>query len=249
MKKYSKNGALFAVLIVAAAGIYLLDKEAQPVPAAVAQKEAATEVRAASGLQPEIVRGDSSKKQVIFTFDGGASAESGEAILRALKKHGVVGTFFLTGKFAEQNPELVKKITGDRHEIFNHTYSHPDLTTLTEGEIKEEFDRADAIISGLIGKSTKPYFRPPYGARNARVVEAARESGYQSVYWTVDVLDWKESAGFTAAQAKERILKNLEPGTIYLMHIGDTITGTVLGEVLTEIESRGYAVVSLTKGI
>ncbi|MBI2049160.1 MAG: polysaccharide deacetylase family protein [Parcubacteria group bacterium] len=249
MKKYSKNGALFAVLVVAAAGIYLLDKEAQPAPPAMAQKEAVAEARAAGGLQTEIARGDSSQKQVIFTFDGGSGVESGEAILSTLKKHGVVGTFFLTGKFAEQNLELVKKIAVDEHEIFNHTYSHPNLTDLSENKIKEEFERTDAIIQNLTGKSTKPYFRAPYGARNARVLEAAGKSGYQSVYWTVDVLDWKESAGFTALQAKERIVKNLAPGTIYLMHIGDTITGTVLDEVFTEIELRGYRIVSLTNGI
>ena len=59
----------------------------------------------------EIVWGNRSEKQVIFTFDGGATAESGEAILSALKKHNVKGTFFLTGKFVEKNQELVKKIS------------------------------------------------------------------------------------------------------------------------------------------
>lgn len=240
MKKHLKNGAVFAALFVAVVGAYIVSHDLQPVPAVVAEK---------GDVEPEIVRGVSDKKQVIFTFDGGSGAESGEAILSTLKKHGVIGTFFLTGKFAEENTELVKEIAREGHEIFNHTYFHPDLTTMSEEGIKNELTRADEAIQNLTGKSTKPYFRPPYGARNERVRAVAAEAGYTSAYWTVDVLDWKENEGFTAEEAKKRILSNLAPGTIYLMHIGDTITGKILDEVFTEIESRGYAIVSLTQGI
>ncbi len=197
----------------------------------------------------EISRGDTSKKQVIFTFDGGSGAQSAEAILGTLNKHHVQGTFFLTGKWAEANPSLVKKIAQNGNEIFNHTYDHKDLTTLTDTQIADELSHAERIISGLTGVTTKPYFRPPYGARNQHVREFVALEGYQSIFWTVDALDWKESSGETASQVKTRILSNVQPGTIFLMHIGDTITGSILDDVFTQIESRGYSVVSLTKGI
>ena len=77
----------------------------------------------------------------------------------------------------------------------------------------------------------------------------ALRAGFQSVYWTTDALDWKESQGITASDVKSRIFSNLAPGAIYLMHLGDTLTGAVLDEVLTEIEARGYSIVSLTEGI
>ncbi len=237
-KEHFKDVTVLAVLLLAVFGAYLLGEKPTPRRAQETEK-----------TKPEIVWGNRAPKQVIFSFDGGSGAESGEEILAALKKHDVTGTFFLTGKFAEQNPGLVKKIAADGHEIFNHTYSHPNLTTLSEAEIRDELARADAAIKKLTGKSTKPYFRPPYGARDARVLAVAAGAGYQSVYWTTDVLDWKESEGVTAAAAQARIFRNLEPGALFLMHIGGTLTGKILDEVFTEIESRGYAVVSLTKGI
>src|SRR5258708_18900802 len=81
---------------------------------------------------PEIAHGDNSKKQVIFTFDGGSTVQSADAILATLAKHHVRGTFFLTGKMIETYPGLVKRIASGDNEIFNHTYDHPRLTTLSD---------------------------------------------------------------------------------------------------------------------
>ena len=196
---------------------------------------------------PEIVWGDRTKQQVIFTFDGGAGNHSIDEILEALDKHDVRGTFFLTGKWAEQNGESMRRISADGHEVFNHTYSHRDLTTLTDAEIKEEFAKTEAIIKRFTGKTTLPYFRPPYGARNSRVLAAAAASGYRSIYWTIDALDWKP--GISDAEVRARVLDNLKPGTIYMMHIGDDITGRLLDELFTEIKSRGYSIRPLTQGL
>lgn len=245
-KKHFKDLAVLAVFLVAVMGIYSLLQEQELKLESAAVSEI-SEIIVVGG--PEIVRGDRDARQVIFTFDGGSGAESGEGILNALEKHGITGTFFLTGKFAEENPELVKKIAREGHEIFNHTYFHPDLTALSDEEIKNELTRADEAIQNLTGKSTKPYFRAPYGARDEHVLKAAAEAGYTSVYWTTDVLDWKESEGMTATAAQARIFGNLQPGAIFLMHIGDTITGTILDGVFSEIKSRGYTVGSLTRGM
>jgi peptidoglycan/xylan/chitin deacetylase (PgdA/CDA1 family) len=79
------------------------------------------------------------------------------------------------------------------------------------------------------------------------VLDVAWSQGFRSVYWTVDALDWKE--GVTAGEVSDRILNNLNPGTIYLMHVGDTITGQILDEMLSAIQSRGYEITSLTGGL
>jgi len=200
-------------------------------------------------IKPEIVWGNQTKKQVIFTFDGGAGTHSADLILQTLKNNNIKATFFLTGRWAELNPALVKRIANEGHEIFNHTYSHPDLTTISDAQISEEFRKSENIIRNLTGKSTKPFFRPPFGARNIHVRELAAKEGYQSIYWTVDAFDWKEEGGFTDAQTKERIFSNLKPGTIFMMHIGDNITGRILDDVIRQIKSRGYEIVPLSKGI
>lgn len=197
----------------------------------------------------EIVRIKTGKKIVVFTFDAGAGKQSLDSILKTLKKHGVKATFFVTGSFAEKNGEDIRRIAAEGHEVFNHTDTHPNLTKITDEKIIAELESAEQKISMLTGKTTKPFFRPPYGARDERVRRVCASAGYRCVYWTVDALDWKEDQGITDAEVKTRILKNLSPGAIYLMHIGDNITGRVLDEVLTEIKRQGYGILSLSQAM
>jgi peptidoglycan/xylan/chitin deacetylase (PgdA/CDA1 family) len=164
-----------------------------------------------------------------------------------LAQYGVRGTFFLTGKFSEANPDLTRQIASAGHEIFNHTYSHPDLATVSDDTIAAELQREENINLSLTGKSTKPYFRPPYGSRNAHILDVAWAQGYRSVYWTVDALDWQTTA--TDSFVYNRVISNLSNGMIVLMHIGDDITGRILGSLFADIKSRGYSIVSLTQGL
>jgi peptidoglycan/xylan/chitin deacetylase (PgdA/CDA1 family) len=197
----------------------------------------------------EISIGNTFKKQVIFTFDAGSTSDSLDEILRVLEKYNVKGTFFLTGRWVEQNKERTKLIASKGHEIFNHTYNHPDLTKISDEEISQEFKKLDDLVMSLTGKSTKPYFRPPYGARNQHVWDYTYSIGYQSVYWTIDSLDWKEAYGFTPAESKARIMNNLKPGAIVLMHVGSKITGEILDSTFADITAQGYKIVSLTEGL
>ncbi len=195
----------------------------------------------------EIARGNPNKKQLIFTFDCGAGTNSANKILEIAQKHGIKLTFFTTGKFTEKNPEIIKKFAAAGHEVFNHTYDHPYLTKITDEQIKDELAKADGIISQQTDATTKPYFRPPYGDRNQHVLEIASELGYQSVYWTTDALDWMPDK--TRDQVKTQIYSHLKNGAIFLMHVGDDITGQILDEVFTKVENDGYKIVSLTEGL
>ncbi len=202
------------------------------------------------GLVPsEITQGDASKKQIIFTFDGGEGIQSATSTLAILKKHQIKGTFFLTGKWVQNNMWLARMIHNEGHEIFNHTFDHPHLTTLSILDVQKELTDMDNRAIYITGSSTKPYFRPPYGDRDARVLASAANAGYRSVYWTIDAQDWRENEGMTENEVKGRILDNTGPGSIVLMHLGDNITGNILDEVLTTLEKRGYKMVSLTEGL
>ena len=236
-------------LVIIATGIFDLSyKEKQKKPVVIA--EVAPIRMVPSG---EIEHGDMSKKQVIFTFDAGAGLQSAKKILEVLARHHVKGTFFMTGKFVEANPDFVRKVVTAGHEIFNHTYDHPHLPTLTDAEIVTELDKVNASLASVVGStsmiSTRPFFRAPYGDRDERVMNVALKNGYHGVYWTVDAHDWEESTGVTPAEVVGRIISNLKSGNIYLMHVGDNITGDVLDQVFTEIEAKGYKIVSLTQGI
>ena len=197
----------------------------------------------------EIVHGNTSKKQIIFTFDAGSGTQSADKILGVLAKHHVKGTFFVTGKFIEGNKDLIMKVVSSGHEVFNHTYDHPHLTSLKDSDIVAELNKADTLLKLVTGSSTKPFFRAPYGDRDTRVEKVAAKAGYYSVYWTVDARDWQQSEGATSAEVSDLILSSLKCGNIYLMHVGDDITGEILDNVFTKIEEKGFKIVSLTEGL
>jgi len=241
----SKRSLAVLLVIAIFSGIYIYGRLSVP-PEAPAQP---VFLGFKGKVPPEISIGDASKKQVIFTFDCGGSTQSADAILKALARHHLIGTFFMTGLFARKYPDIVKRIAAEGHEIFNHTDTHPHLTEIPDWQIKKELAALDLALMKLTGKSAQPYFRAPYGDRDQRVLAAAAQAGYQSVYWTDDALDWEQPTGMTAGKVHDRILAHLKPGAIYLMHMGDSITGKILDQVFNEIETKGYKVVSLTQGL
>ncbi len=195
----------------------------------------------------EISHGDTKNNTIILTFDGGSGADSAYKILKVLAQHKIKTTFFLTGKFMDTYPNLVRTMLKEGHEIFSHTYNHPYLTQVSDDEIRHELRVTDQTLMKIAGTSTKPYFRPPYGDRDERVIRIAREEGYQSVYWTIDALDW--SVGETQESVKYRIISTLRPGNIYLIHLGDMISGDILEEVILDIQKRGFTISSLSQGL
>ncbi len=192
--------------------------------------------------------------RVAITLDAGASSAPAAAILDALQARDVHITFFLTGTWAEDNPELVRRIAADGHEIGNHTYSHPQLPDMEEAAILEEIHRTEQIIRDLVGQTTRPYLRPPYGSRNQRVLDILAREGYISVYWTVDSLDSvgdPKSARFlfervTSPTTGQGVPIPLE-GAIFLMHVGNETTAQALPDILDWFQENGYQVVRLSE--
>lgn len=190
-------------------------------------------------MNKEVNIGNTNKKQIALTFDAGSGTQSADQILTILKANNLHATFFLTGKWAEQNPELVKRILVDGNTIGNHSYDHPYLTQISDAQISDEFTKTENIVSAIVpGAVMKPYFRAPYGDRNQHVWDYMATLGYQSIYWTVDAWDWMTDA--TAEVVKSRIYDNEKNGAIILMHVGDDLTGQVLQEVITKLGSDGY---------
>lgn len=193
---------------------------------------------------PEIVLGNTAKRQVALTFDAGASAEPLARILAALQQGGVCATFFLTGDWAAKNPAAVRAIVAGSHEIANHSNTHPDFTTLSNAEIVQELATTEQIVQGIVGRTTKPYFRPPYGARDDRVLAAAWSAGYRGVYWTVDSGDWREDA--TVDGVVSRILNNAQNGAIFIEHVGSVQTAEGLPRIIAGLRAQGYEIVPLS---
>jgi peptidoglycan/xylan/chitin deacetylase (PgdA/CDA1 family) len=196
--------------------------------------------------QPLLVqRGATDKPWVALTLDAGASAEPVPQMLQTLRDHGVKITFFLTGKWIEENPGLTRQIVADGHEIANHTVSHPDLRHLSDAAIRAELEGTEARLAETAGATTRPLFRPPYGAYDERVLRLVVGEGYLPIYWTLDSLD---SVGEpkTADFLFERVTAKLSPeqlrGAIILAHCGSQPTADALPRILDRFAEMGFEV-------
>lgn len=191
----------------------------------------------------EISRGPQGGNRIAFTFDGGAGRGYVEEILAILDDNEVPATFFLTGTWIDQFPDAVEAIHDRGFNLGNHTLTHPHLTELSDEEVVEEIQAVEDRIQDLLGVSTRPFFRPPYGERDGRILELLQEEGYVSMYWTIDSLDWQVES--TPESVRERVMDRLEDGAIVLFHLASESSHLVLDELIKEISGRGYRFVAL----
>lgn len=190
------------------------------------------------------------RKVVALTFDAGASNDGVESILTTLATKGVPATFFVTGDFVDDFPSSARALA--KYPIGNHTYHHPDLTTLSDGRIRTEIKTAESRIEAVTGQDPRPYFRFPFGAVNAHTIGIVNAECYVPFRWTVDTLGWKgTSEGQSVSTVVNRVLKTATPGQIVLMHVGahpqdhSTLDADALPQIIDGLRHRGYGFVTL----
>jgi peptidoglycan/xylan/chitin deacetylase (PgdA/CDA1 family) len=127
-------------------------------------------------------------KKVWLTFDDGPHPRHTLRIVNTLAAHNIKATFFMMGRNSAPNLDTVAKVFDAGHRIGNHTYSHKDLTRLSEANIRDELKRTEALI-GRFMRGQK-LMRPPYGLHNGLVDRVVRGLGYRLVMWNVDTNDW-----------------------------------------------------------
>lgn len=179
-----------------------------------------------------------------LTFDAGSDRGFAAEILDLLAARGIRATFGMTGRWAESNPDLVRRMVAEGHAFINHTYDHPHMETLGTEDRLRQLEVTEAIVNDLTGATTKPYFRPPYGSYNDRVLVDVASAGYRySVMWTADCLGWK---GIEPAEVAARCRDALVPGAILLMHVGAASTDyAALEDILAAVDQGGYRYVTI----
>ncbi|MCY3898293.1 MAG: polysaccharide deacetylase family protein [Caldilineaceae bacterium] len=175
---------------------------------------------------------------VALTFDDGPSFYT-EGLLDTLKEHNVKATFFVLGTQVRIQSETVQRMFREGHQIGNHTWDHPNLTRMSDDQIREQLQQTDNLIAQIIGEST-PFMRPPYGAYNDNVLAA---SGLPIIFWSVDPLDWKDRDAATVAA---RIV-DAPAGAIILSHDIHKSTVDAVPAIITALKSRGIHMVTVTK--
>ena len=237
---------------VISVGQVLIIPEGGP-PATPTSAPAATQTPSVSGPARVVTKGDASRREVALTFDAGSDTGYTAAILDTLRENGITASFGVTGLWAERNPDLLRRIVSEGHELINHTYDHKSFTGLSTGEGAlsrerrwEELDLTAAAIQRIAGASTKPLFRPPYGDYDASVNADVGARGYAyNVLWTVDSQGWN---GLPAQDIVTRCLSMAEPGAIYVFHVGSASQdAAALQEVIDGLRADGYGFVPVSE--
>ncbi|MBX6343110.1 MAG: polysaccharide deacetylase family protein, partial [Thermomicrobiaceae bacterium] len=194
---------------------------------------------------------DTADRVVALTFDAGADRGYAPGILDTLAAKGVKASFGMTGVWASQNPDLVQRMVREGHSLINHTWDHRSFTgrstgtaPLSSAERALELSRTADLVFAQTGVRLAPYFRPPYGDYDDSVVADLAASGYTlNIMWTIDSLGWN---GLSAPAIERRVVDNIAPGAIVLMHVGaQSADALALSAVIDDLRARGYRFASV----
>jgi peptidoglycan/xylan/chitin deacetylase (PgdA/CDA1 family) len=190
---------------------------------------------------PVIYRLDVQDK-VALTFDDGPCPEMTEQYLAVLQAYGIQATFFIIGRQAGLHPETMGKIIAQGSELGSHSWKHDQMDQLAPKQIAADLQETAAQIYELWGQEIT-FFRPPYGRGSPDVLAAAKELGQKLVYWDVDPRDWEEPP---PEEIVERVMEQVQPGSIIILHEGRPNTLAALPEIIQGLQARGLQPVSVS---
>ncbi len=206
-----------------------------------------------TGLSTMIEGGSNGRLEVALTFDAGADAGYGAEILDFLRDEGIKATFGMTGVWAESNPDLVRRMVAEGHQLINHTWDHPSLTgantgmpPLTPEQVAAQLWDTENLVSEITGGyQMLPYFRPPYGDYDATSLGYLYSNGfYLSIWWTCDSHGW---AGWSGQEIVDYCTTNIAEDEILLLHVGASAPGDfeALPGLIQFFRDNGYAFVTV----
>ncbi|HEX7105056.1 MAG TPA: polysaccharide deacetylase family protein [Acidothermaceae bacterium] len=203
----------------------------------------------------DVTKLPTAKRIVALTFDAGGNADGIPKILATLRAKQAAATFFLTGSWVESFPAQARAL-GAQYAVGDHSMTHPHFSQLSDNAARAEVEDARAVIRAATGLDPRPLFRFPFGERDAHDRALVNALGYVSIGWTVDTLGWQgTSAGRTAESVRQRVLAQLQPGEIVLMHVGahptdrSTLDADALAGVIDAVRAAGYGFVTLPAGL
>ncbi len=182
--------------------------------------------------------GAAGTKLIAITYDDGPSLYT-SALLDGLKERGAKATFFMVGTNVARYPATVARVYQEGHQVANHSYSHPQLTTLSYAGVQEQIQSVNALLDKACGAGTHYMVRAPYGSINTTVSQAV---GAPLIQWSVDPMDWKYR---NAETVKNSIIRQAHDGAIILVH--DIHATSVPGSLaaIDYLQAQGYAFVTV----
>ena len=191
---------------------------------------------------------------MLLTFDDGPYPSNTPRVLDILQANGVHAVFYMVGRnlgslqagkpVPGANADLVRRMVAEGHAVGNHSYSHPVLPKLDSAHLRHEVEDTQRLLEAMAppGPARTGTLRPPFGARNDRVLAEIDSHRLRSVMWNIDSLDWADPVPESIVQ---RVLREVEKegGGIILMHDIHARTADALPRIITGLKQRGYAFV------
>lgn len=190
--------------------------------------------------------GNTSEKKIYLTFDAGYENGYTEEILDILKENGVKATFFLVGHYLKTQPELVLRMANEGHIVANHTYSHPDMSEISDrASFEKELNGAESLYNTITTKKMLKLYRPPKGKFSAENLKMANEMGYTTVFWSLAYLDWDNTSQPDPEESIKKLNSRIHNGAIVLLHSTSKTNSEILGTLIKDWKAAGYTFGSL----
>lgn len=186
---------------------------------------------------------ETDKKRVAISFDAAWGNDDTQALIDILAEYKVPATFFVVGAWVDKYPESVEALSAAGHQIQNHSNTHPHMTQLSKQQIADEINCCNEKIKSITGVCPT-LIRPPYGDYNNSVVETVESLKMYTIQWSVDSLDWKDSA--TPQSICKRVTESVKPGSIVLFHNDAKYTPEALPTILKCLKDDGYEFVFIS---
>lgn len=191
--------------------------------------------------------GDTSQKVIYLTFDCGYENGNTAPILDALKAHHAPAAFFVVGHMIESAPDLICRMAAEGHIVGNHTYHHPDMSTISnQAAFEKELNALSALYEQTTGQPLPKFYRPPQGKYSAENLKQAQSLGYTTILWSLAYVDWYTDNQPTPEQAYAKLLPRIHDGAIVLLHSTSRTNAEILDDLLTKWEEMGYSFASLS---
>lgn len=182
-------------------------------------------------------------KCVAFTFDDGPTPYT-DRLLSVLDDAGAKATFFLIGNKVAANPDGAKRIAEAGMEIGNHTWEHPNMTTIPEQYVPAQLSKAQQAISAATGQTPK-LWRPAGGLTNDAVNAVAARDGLAGILWDVIPFDWINDSD--TAATRYMLMSQIKPGSVVLFHDSYSSTVDLVQQFLPVLRANGYHLVTVSQ--
>ena len=227
-------------LISSAEELQALTSEAQIIPYPITDSSPKT----LGGLRKD-------QNEIAITVDDGPNPTTTPKILKIFRDYKIKATFFLVGANAQKYPEMVKAILREGHSVANHTWNHPQMTSLSLTDAALQIDSSAKVLNDIVEDMQRhgetenaviqPFFRFPYGdgASDEKLIQLLRDRGLANFYWRMSAHDSRTNDPAVALKTSIEMLDKFKGG-IFLMHETHPAGLAMLPKFLDELSRRHY---------